>query len=124
MHLLGRKNYAELPAYLKGMDVALIPFAINELTRGVNPVKLYEYLAAGKPVVSADLPEVRPFQPVVAVYRNQAEFMDRLEEALAEDAADKIAARVSLAEDNSWFARAAAIEKEIQRYRADRTKSP
>lgn len=121
VHLLGRKNYSELPAYLKGMDVALIPFAINELTRGVNPVKLYEYLAAGKPVVSADLPEVRPFQPLVAVYQNQGEFMDRLEEALAGDAGDKIAARVRLAEDNSWFARAAAIEKEIHRYRSART---
>lgn len=121
VHLLGRKNYSELPAYLKGMDVALIPFAINDLTRGVNPVKLYEYLAAGKPVVSADLPEVRPFQPLVAVYQNQGEFMDRLEEALAGDAGDKIAARVRLAEDNSWFARAAAIEKEIHRYRSART---
>jgi glycosyltransferase involved in cell wall biosynthesis len=59
IHFLGRKPYAELPAYCKGFDVALNPFAINELTLAANPLKVREYLAAGLPVVSTDIPEVR-----------------------------------------------------------------
>jgi glycosyltransferase involved in cell wall biosynthesis len=113
VHLLGRKSYASLPNYLKGLDLTLIPFKINELTLGVNPVKLYEYLAAGKPVVSSDLPEVRPFQPAVAVYRNQPEFLKKMEEELATDSPYKVAERLRLAEENSWQARAAVIEEEI-----------
>jgi glycosyltransferase involved in cell wall biosynthesis len=58
VHLLGRKPYAELPAYCKGFDVALNPFRMNELTLNANPLKVREYLAAGLPVVSTPVPEV------------------------------------------------------------------
>jgi glycosyltransferase involved in cell wall biosynthesis len=58
MHFLGRRPYADLPAYCRCFDVGLIPFKVNELTRSVNPIKLREYLAAGLPVVSTPLPEV------------------------------------------------------------------
>ena len=58
VHFLGRKPYAELPAYCKAFDVALNPFVINELTLAANPLKVREYLAAGLPVVSTDIPEV------------------------------------------------------------------
>jgi glycosyltransferase involved in cell wall biosynthesis len=58
VHLLGRKPYAELPAYCKAFDVALNPFRINELTLSANPLKVREYLAAGVPVVSTPIPEV------------------------------------------------------------------
>ncbi len=59
IHFLGRKPYAELPAYCKGFDVALNPFEISELTLAANPLKVREYLAAGLQVVSTDIPEVR-----------------------------------------------------------------
>jgi glycosyltransferase involved in cell wall biosynthesis len=59
VHFLGRKPYAELPNYCKAFDVALMPFVTNELTLNANPLKVREYLAAGLPVVSSDLPEVR-----------------------------------------------------------------
>lgn len=58
VHVLGRKPYADLPAYCKGFDVALMPFRINELTLNSNPLKVREYLAAGLPVVSSPIPEV------------------------------------------------------------------
>ncbi len=58
VHLLGRKPYADLPAYCKGFDVALMPFVLNELTLNANPLKVREYLAAGLPVVSSPIPEV------------------------------------------------------------------
>jgi glycosyltransferase involved in cell wall biosynthesis len=65
MHFLGRKPYAELPAYCRAFDVGLIPFKLNDLTRAVNPIKLREYLAAGLPVVSTPLPEVKRYQRLV-----------------------------------------------------------
>lgn len=117
VHLPGRKNYGRLPAYLKGFDVTVIPFRINQLTRGVNPVKLYEYLAAGRPVVSSDLPEVRPFAPLVAVARDPGEFVKRVEEELAADSPEKVAERLRVAEQNSWEARAAAAEEAIEQCR-------
>ena len=58
IHYLGRKDYAELPAYLAGWDVALMPFAINEATRFISPTKTPEYLAAGRPVVSTPVTDV------------------------------------------------------------------
>jgi len=58
VRLLGRKPYADLPAYCKGFDVALMPFRLNELTLNANPLKVREYLAAGLPVVSTPIPEV------------------------------------------------------------------
>jgi glycosyltransferase involved in cell wall biosynthesis len=61
VHVLGGRAYEQLPAYCRGFDVGLIPFRMNRLTRAVNPIKLREYLAAGLPVVSAPLPEVKRF---------------------------------------------------------------
>ncbi len=67
VHLFGRKPYDQLPAYARGFDVAILPFARNELTRNANPLKLREYVAAGLPVVATDLPECRPLAETGAV---------------------------------------------------------
>jgi glycosyltransferase involved in cell wall biosynthesis len=82
MHFLGRKPYADLPAYCKAFDVGLIPFKINELTKAVNPIKLREYLAAGLPVVSTPLPEVRLYEHVVSFARTPQEFLDAAQKTL------------------------------------------
>lgn len=83
IHFLGRKRYAELPAYCKGFDVALNPFEINELTLAANPLKVREYLAAGLPVVSTDIPEVRVLEDC-AVGVDHADFIAKIEEAIAD----------------------------------------
>jgi UDP-galactopyranose mutase len=86
LHFIGQRHYDELPAYLAGWDVALMPFAINEATRFISPTKTPEYLAAGLPVVST------PITDVVAVYaglsavqiaETAAEFIVACEAALA-----------------------------------------
>src|SRR5206468_3369195 len=77
----GRKPYAELPAYCKGFDVAINPFAINELTLAANPLKVREYLAAGLPVVSTDIPEVLILDDVL-VGVDHADFIAKIERAL------------------------------------------
>lgn len=81
VHFLGRKPYSELPAYCKGFDVSLNPFAINELTLAANPLKVREYLAAGLQVVSTDIPEVRVLENCL-VGENHADFIEKIDYAL------------------------------------------
>ena len=83
IHLMGRRQYAELPGYCKGFDVALMPFRINELTLNANPLKVREYLAAGLPVVSSDIPEVRKVG-LCKLARDTEDFVRKVDECLAE----------------------------------------
>lgn len=81
IHRLGRKPYAELPAYCRAFDVALNPFSINDLTLAANPLKVREYLAAGLPVVSTDIPEVRVLEDVL-VGVDHEDFISKVENAV------------------------------------------
>ena len=109
VHLLGGKPLAELPAYLKAMDVALIPYKLNELTRNIFPLKLYEYLAAGLPVVAAALPELAPFADRVSLAAKPGDYPGLIREALASDSPEARAARSAFAATNSWDARVEEI---------------
>ena len=83
---LGAKAYKDLPAYLSGWDVALMPFALNEATRFISPTKTPEYLAGGKPVVSTPVPDVvRQYGNVrcVRIARSLEQFVQECEAALA-----------------------------------------
>ena len=114
---LGKKDYRDLPRYIKGFDVCVIPFKINALTVGVNPVKLYEYLAAGKPVVSTALPEVRQFAPLVSIAENSKDFVALVTEEVMTDSREKRLLRVKTASENSWEARAEAASSKIMTFR-------
>ena len=92
IHYLGPKAYQDLPAYLAGWDVALLPFAQNEATRFISPTKTPEYLAAGKPVVSTPIRDViRPYgtKGLVRIAATAEEFAAAIEMALAEDAGER-----------------------------------
>src|SRR5258708_6430115 len=88
VHLLGRKEYRELPGYCKAFDVALLPFVLNELTLAANPLKLREYLAAGLPVVASAIPEAERLDGLLSIAHADAEFLQKIEELLATDADD------------------------------------
>jgi glycosyltransferase involved in cell wall biosynthesis len=98
---LGRKSYSELPAYLRCFDLCLLPFKINALTSAVNPVKLYEYLAAGKPVVSTPMREVWQYQDVVRI-AERSEFSAAIKTELETDSEAKIQQRLVVARRNTW----------------------
>lgn len=88
IHWLGKKSYAELPAYLGGWDVALLPFARNEATRFISPTKTPEYLAAGKQVVSTSIRDVmRPYGELglVRIADHPADFIAAVDACLAEE---------------------------------------
>ncbi len=84
VHFLGRKPYADLPKFCKGFAAGLIPFAVNELTFNVNPIKLREYLSAGVPVVSTALPEVGYYSDWCVVASNYDEFERGIAKVIAE----------------------------------------
>ncbi len=86
IHYLGGKNYDELPAYLSGWNVALMPFAINESTKYISPTKTPEYLAAGKPVISTAIRDViRPYgdEKLVAIASTAEEFVAAADDYLS-----------------------------------------
>jgi GT2 family glycosyltransferase/glycosyltransferase involved in cell wall biosynthesis len=108
----GEKPYAELPQWLRRFDVCLIPFQINPLTLATNPVKVYEYLSAGKPVVGSDLPELAQFGDLVYRATTTDEFVHQVGQALAEtgqQAQDLCARRIEFAKGQTWHQRAQAL---------------
>lgn len=123
VYIMGPRSYADLPQYLSCFDVCMIPFIQNELTFNTNPIKMYEYLAAGKAVVSTDLPEVRNYAGIVKIARDHREFIHRIEESLQENrrSADyvqnNINKRKQVAKENNWDIRCtqslAIIEKHL-----------
>jgi glycosyltransferase involved in cell wall biosynthesis len=109
VHLLGARPYAALPEVLRGADVALVPYAINDLTRSVFPMKVYEYLAAGLPVVTTPLPALAETTGVV-VAADAAATVAAVERALAEDGPATRRARSAAVRENSWDARLKEID--------------
>ena len=114
VRLLGQKPYASLPAYCRAFDVGLIPFKRDELTEKANPLKLREYLAAGLPVVSSDLPEVRKYKDLVHLASGADGFIAGVERALAERSETAARARVEAMKHESWEARVEEISELIE----------
>jgi glycosyltransferase involved in cell wall biosynthesis len=101
--LLGPRPYEQLPAYVKGFDVCLIPFALNEVTENCFPMKFFEYMASGKPVVSTPLPNLQNYAEFCHLASGVEAFGAAMRQALAEDLTHgKIQARIALAMEHSW----------------------
>lgn len=110
VHFLGEKDYSTLPQYLSHFDVTIIPFVVNDLTRSTNPIKVYEYLSGGKPVVSTFIPEVEKM-PFVYLSKNPEEFVRNLDHALKTP--PDIETIDAFLENHTWTKRFDVIEKAI-----------
>jgi glycosyltransferase involved in cell wall biosynthesis len=113
VHLLGGKPYEELPRYCRAFDVGLIPFRMNRLTRAVNPIKLREYLAAGLPVVSTPLPEVRRYAPAVQTAETLDRFIAACSTALVASQDGNAAGRRALVRQEGWRVRVEQLSQVI-----------
>jgi glycosyltransferase involved in cell wall biosynthesis len=102
VHWLGQMPYAELPRYVAAFDVGLIPYVSNAYTRSCFPLKLYEYLAAGKPVVASGLPELAGMEPDVILVDGTASFIQAVHEAAGPVSEGDVLRRRQLAARNSW----------------------
>jgi len=116
VHLLGEKPYIKLPGYLHQFDVCVIPFKLTPLTEATNPVKFFEFLSAGKPVVSVPLPELLPYEKKGLIYiaRTPDEFVEQIERALREDNLERIHARMRFAASQTWEERFNSLYRAIR----------
>lgn len=115
VRLLSQQPYETMPQYLYHFDVCIIPFKRNATTEATDPVKLYEYFSAGRPVVSAMLPEIEPYRDLIYFAQDQTEFVAQLDTAVAEADASRVAARRAMAQQNTWRTRYEQIMAGIQR---------
>lgn len=107
VHLIGPKNHTNLPSYIKAFDVCLIPYLLEGQIPFSSPLKLYEYLASGQPIVSVNIPQVAEFEPLVYVARTKSEFELCLNRALTEGRNNELyEQRLKEAQRNSWEKRA------------------
>ena len=111
VHFLGRKSYSELPGYCRAFDVALMPFRVNELTLNANPLKVREYLAAGLPVVSSDIPEVRKVG-LCKLATSTEDFVRKVDECLAEGGGPR-RERAERIRHESWEAKVEEIRQHV-----------
>jgi glycosyltransferase involved in cell wall biosynthesis len=117
IHYTGQRPYDELPAYLGGWDVCLLPFAINEATRFISPTKTLEYMAAERPIVSTPIADIASsYGHIVYLAETPGAFVDACERALSATPADRetraAAARAVIAR-TSWDVTASQMEQLI-----------
>lgn len=111
--ILGQKPYALMPKYLWHFDVCIIPFVVNAVTEATDPVKFYEYITLGKPVVAPRMPELYPYREHLYIADDHEDFLRKVDEAVAERDPALQEQRIELARRNTWTARVADIKDAI-----------
>ena len=114
VHFVGQRQYSSLPGYAKGFTAAILPFKMNRLTENVNPIKLQEYLAAGLPVVSTALPEVKKYASVVRIAATADEFVKMLEAAILDTGEVAVKRRMEAVCKETWLGRVEHISTLIE----------
>jgi GT2 family glycosyltransferase/glycosyltransferase involved in cell wall biosynthesis len=114
VHFLGEKPYDELPKYLYHFDVCTIPFKLTELIKATNPVKFYEYISSGKPVIATKIPELLPYSGLIHLIASPDEFIRAVSQTLREDETIKVKRR-ELAAQHSWEQRVDVMQEGIER---------
>ena len=111
IHFYGPVNYDDLYSYVKTFDVLMMPFKVCELVRSVDPVKLYEYVNFGKPIISVYYQELDQFAPFVYWYSSETELMAVIDALLCSGCQPKYGSeqRVKFLQDNSWSERTIQI---------------
>ena len=115
LHWLGGRDYQQLPAYVKGFDVCMMPFALNEATEFINPTKALEYMATARPVVSTAVEDVvLQFSDVCGIARSHEEFIALCQRAAVHPERATIERGLALAGRNSWESIVARMEDLIE----------
>ena len=114
LHWLGSREYSQLPAYCKGFDLCLMPFALNEATEYINPTKALEYMATGRTIVSSRVPDVvSNFGTVVKIASSHDEFISHCQQAIVEPDLAAIERGLKLAADSTWERIVEQMERHI-----------
>ena len=114
VHILGLRDYAVLPDYIRGFDVCIIPYRDNAYVRGVFPIKFFECLATGKPLVTTNMATLARYRDLFYLSETTDAFFAQLTAALAENDPGRVQARISAARVNDWGKRLAEIVRLVQ----------
>lgn len=114
IYLLGPKMFSELPNYLAYFDVCILPFMTNELIRYVDPVKIYEYLSAGKPVVTPLYDEIVKFSDYIYISEDNEAFYKNILLGIEENDETVRVKRMQFASENTWLQRAIVVRDKIE----------
>jgi len=115
VHFLGKRAYEDLPVYGKQFDAAIIPYRLVPQVYHANPLKLREYLAMGKPIVSVRTPEIEKYADVVEIADSHEEFLKKLDTLLSQpDSPTEISRRMRRVSSMSWDARLTELYKIVE----------
>ena len=109
VHFIGYIPYEILPNYVASFDVCILPFRHDQVTESANPIKMYEYMATGKPIVSTSIPEVEKFSGLIRIAEGADGFEKAIAAAIDNDSNNLVSARQSSARANSWNQRIETI---------------
>jgi len=114
LHFLGQQAYSDLPAFCKGFDVCIMPFAMNEATQFINPTKALEYMATGRPIISTAVPDVvRNFGSVVKIASTTEDFISLCRQETTQPDKQAIYDGLTMARENSWDSIVAKLEEHV-----------
>lgn len=113
--LTGAKLPHELPGYLKTFSAGIIPFVKSDFTKGIYPMKINEYLAAGLPVISTDFSNLDDFEGIIQITGDKDEFLNHLQTELVTDTPEKRDGRLAVAKQNTWTVRAGELSDAIEK---------
>jgi len=112
---LGRRAYEDVPMYLAAMDVAIIPHRIDSFIQSTNPMKMYDYLAAGKPIVTTPGAGTEAFAEVISIVDNPVAFAQSIREALKDTDPKNVARRKKAVESHTWAHRVQEMRQALKR---------
>lgn len=118
VHFLGRRPQQDVPPYVQGMDCCLNPYVTGPIAEHASPLKLYEYLAAGKPIVSTEMPEARKFEGVVRIAKSYDEYLDHCMAVIASlpEPRSAIEKRTDILAHHSWEIRFKELNAVLARF--------
>ena len=118
--MFGERPYELLPNYIKKFDVCILPYKKIEYTDYFDPLKLYEYMATGKPIVSSDDPAARRFKSVISISNNYDGFVQEIRKILRQKNHKNRYKQIEMAKNNSWDVRIDEMGSIIEKHRLEK----
>jgi len=113
VYFLGEKRPADVARYITALDAGLLPYAVNLETEHISPIKMYEYWAAGKPVIGTSIPSTRRNRSAIGIADTANDFINKIDQSLSSfDQSDR-RRLIALASDNSWQSRVDRVSEEL-----------